>query len=158
MYGFEHEDYICANPFHHKNLRPIPWPIILVFKTLELNLYPIRDVAQPGSALRSGRRGRWFESSHPDFESSLNLYSKPANKYNQVYFQFKNYQLLLTTSPNLISGNIKYFEILKSNGFIASFQSEFYFYSSLISGGAKTTIEIDCLFPRLKMKQSRIKG
>ncbi len=26
-----------------------------------------RDVAQPGSVLRSGRRGRWFESSHPDF-------------------------------------------------------------------------------------------
>ena len=26
----------------------------------------VRDVAQPGSALRSGRRGRWFESSHPD--------------------------------------------------------------------------------------------
>ncbi len=26
-----------------------------------------RDVAQPGSALRSGRRGRWFESSHPDY-------------------------------------------------------------------------------------------
>ena len=25
-----------------------------------------RDVAQPGSARRSGRRGRWFESSHPD--------------------------------------------------------------------------------------------
>lgn len=25
-----------------------------------------RDVAQPGSALRSGRRGRGFESSHPD--------------------------------------------------------------------------------------------
>ena len=26
----------------------------------------IRDVAQPGSAPRSGRGGRWFESSHPD--------------------------------------------------------------------------------------------
>ena len=26
-----------------------------------------RDVAQPGSALRSGRRGRKFESCHPDF-------------------------------------------------------------------------------------------
>ena len=26
----------------------------------------IRDVAQPGSASRSGRGGRWFESSHPD--------------------------------------------------------------------------------------------
>jgi hypothetical protein len=25
-----------------------------------------RDVAQPGSALRSGRRGRRFESCHPD--------------------------------------------------------------------------------------------
>jgi hypothetical protein len=25
-----------------------------------------RDVAQPGSALRSGRRGRGFESRHPD--------------------------------------------------------------------------------------------
>ncbi len=25
-----------------------------------------RAVAQPGSALRSGRRGRWFESSLPD--------------------------------------------------------------------------------------------
>ena len=27
----------------------------------------VRDVAQPGSALRSGRRGRKFESCHPDF-------------------------------------------------------------------------------------------
>ena len=26
-----------------------------------------RDVAQPGSVQRSGRWGRWFESSHPDF-------------------------------------------------------------------------------------------
>jgi hypothetical protein len=29
-------------------------------------LFFFRDVAQPGSALRSGRRGRWFESSHLD--------------------------------------------------------------------------------------------
>jgi hypothetical protein len=27
----------------------------------------LRDVAQPGSAPRSGRGGRWFESSHPDY-------------------------------------------------------------------------------------------
>lgn len=26
----------------------------------------LRDVAQPGSALAWGARGRWFESSHPD--------------------------------------------------------------------------------------------
>jgi hypothetical protein len=31
-----------------------------------VSLPVIRDVAQPGSVLRSGRRGRWFESSHPD--------------------------------------------------------------------------------------------
>ncbi len=30
------------------------------------NLKKGRDVAQPGSALRSGRRGRKFESCHPD--------------------------------------------------------------------------------------------
>ena len=29
-------------------------------------LFKVRAVAQPGSALRSGRRGRWFESSLPD--------------------------------------------------------------------------------------------
>ncbi len=29
-----------------------------------------RDVAQPGSALRSGRRGRKFESCHPDTKKS----------------------------------------------------------------------------------------
>lgn len=30
-----------------------------------------RAVAQPGSALRSGRRGRWFESSLPDKSSQV---------------------------------------------------------------------------------------
>ena len=35
-------------------------------KKLDFLNLDIRDVAQPGSALRSGRRGRWFESSHPD--------------------------------------------------------------------------------------------
>ena len=29
----------------------------------------VRDVAQPGSALAWGARGRWFESSHPDRRS-----------------------------------------------------------------------------------------
>ncbi len=29
--------------------------------------FQIRDVAQPGSALAWGARGRWFESSRPDF-------------------------------------------------------------------------------------------
>ena len=33
-----------------------------------------RGVAQPGRALRSGRRSRWFESSHPD-QSSFALAS-----------------------------------------------------------------------------------
>ena len=30
-----------------------------------------RDMAQLGRALRSGRRGRWFESSYPDFFISV---------------------------------------------------------------------------------------
>jgi hypothetical protein len=37
-----------------------------------------RAVAQPGSALRSGRRGRWFESSLPD------------KRKKQIKSQFKN--------------------------------------------------------------------
>lgn len=41
----------------------------------------IRDVAQPGSALRSGRRGRWFESSHPDDP-------KPATVAGFVIYRF----------------------------------------------------------------------
>ena len=44
--------------------------LLPVFKNL-LILYTFRDVAQPGSALRSGRRGRWFESSHPDWQALL---------------------------------------------------------------------------------------
>jgi hypothetical protein len=40
-----------------------------------------RDVAQPGSVLRSGRRGRWFESSHPDKAGSLG----PAFSYKQRF-------------------------------------------------------------------------
>ena len=47
-------------------LRIIEEPAVpkLFFRFIE---QVFRDVAQPGSALRSGRRGRWFESSHPDF-------------------------------------------------------------------------------------------
>jgi hypothetical protein len=50
----------------------INWLVLFVpsgnIKQKQLFLQPnvFRDVAQPGSALRSGRRGRWFESSHPD--------------------------------------------------------------------------------------------
>ena len=36
-----------------------------------------RGVAQSGSARRSGRRGRWFESSHPDF-----FYPIPSSSKN----------------------------------------------------------------------------
>ena len=31
--------------------------------------FSFRSVAQPGRALRSGRRGRWFEPSHSDHKS-----------------------------------------------------------------------------------------
>jgi len=38
-------------------------------------LFKIRDVAQPGSALRSGRRGRRFESCHPDLAGQTGIIS-----------------------------------------------------------------------------------
>lgn len=38
---------------------------------LYICLLLLRDVAQPGSALRSGRRRRWFESSHPDLNPCI---------------------------------------------------------------------------------------
>lgn len=37
------------------------------FFTIDSNFGTSRDVAQPGSVLAWGARGRWFESSHPDF-------------------------------------------------------------------------------------------
>ena len=38
----------------------------VIKKIVSLHHEKGRDVAQPGSALRSGRRGRKFESCHPD--------------------------------------------------------------------------------------------
>ena len=32
-------------------------------------MWQFRDVAQPGSVLAWGARGRWFESSHPDSQN-----------------------------------------------------------------------------------------
>ena len=49
--------------------------MFLFFTQLKIFLFPdFRDVAQPGSALRSGRRGRWFESSHPDKTIKARVY------------------------------------------------------------------------------------
>jgi hypothetical protein len=36
--------------------------------------YNFRDVAQPGSALAWGARGRWFESSRPDKTGQIGFY------------------------------------------------------------------------------------
>ena len=50
----------------------------------------IRDVAQHGSALAWGARGRWFESSHPDKKKHLTtkcfLYFK-EQFFNQLLFK-----------------------------------------------------------------------
>ena len=48
---------------------------VFLFKKNDYICNPIRGVAQPGSALRSGRRGRKFESSHPDIKSLTVLQS-----------------------------------------------------------------------------------
>jgi hypothetical protein len=41
-------------------------------KQSRVPLTEVRGVAQHGRALRSGRRGRWFKSSHPDHFPTLN--------------------------------------------------------------------------------------
>ena len=40
----------------------------------------MRSVAQPGRALRSGRRGRWFEPSHSDHPSHLRCFGWQATQ------------------------------------------------------------------------------
>lgn len=54
----------------------------------------IRDVAQPGSASRSGRGGRWFESSHPD-GYAFKLIEKPINSI--IYGLFLCFLMFLTS-------------------------------------------------------------
>ena len=55
-----------SNPVHPTFFKE---PLVPFF--LNLMMSELRAVAQPGSALRSGRRGRWFESSLPDFDELL---------------------------------------------------------------------------------------
>jgi hypothetical protein len=43
---------------------------LLFLHTFFIPLLSLRDVAQPGSALAWGARGRWFESSRPDILSN----------------------------------------------------------------------------------------
>ena len=57
------------NDYNGKNIKKTPmWKKTahVIKKIVSLHLEKGRDVAQPGSALRSGRRGRKFESCHPD--------------------------------------------------------------------------------------------
>ena len=56
-------NYDCKNLFKRGIYRS---PLYNSKKVVSLQI-KFRDVAQSGSALRSGRRGRKFESCHPDF-------------------------------------------------------------------------------------------
>ena len=65
----------------------------------------VRDVAQPGSALRSGRRGRKFESCHPDKKVSwkadffrLKITDKRTQSDDKSLLSFIYYLLSITTS------------------------------------------------------------
>ncbi len=70
----------------------------------------IRDVAQPGSALRSGRRGRRFESCHPD-GSGFNPFQKARKCSPGGLFLFSPLQIIsknciLSVSFTLSAGDI----------------------------------------------------
>ena len=64
----------------------------------------IRGVAQPGSALRSGRRGRRFESYHPD---SL-IESNGILEFDNCYLRFEFLILQNSIIPVVIFDNNKY--------------------------------------------------
>ena len=67
---------------YDKTERNCLYCFVFVKKTVNLQAEKNeRDVAQFGSALRSGRRGRWFESSHPDRKKRIIL---------QVLFFYNN--------------------------------------------------------------------
>ena len=62
------------------------------------SIYRFRDVAQPGSVLRSGRRGRRFESCHPDHNLkparragfAFKVISQPKEDIQKQYFTDSN--------------------------------------------------------------------
>ncbi len=62
-----------------------------------------RDVAQPGSVLRSGRRGRWFESSHPDNINCLFAITNSIATLAQLVEQLIRNEQVVGSSP--ISGS-----------------------------------------------------
>jgi hypothetical protein len=75
-------------------------------KQVTLFLQPgFRAVAQPGSALRSGRRGRWFESSLPDKESAL-LMAMPVIRNDLQAFLFSNFISNLPARRNCLLTSI----------------------------------------------------
>ena len=52
-------------------------------------LHSHRGVAQPGRALRSGRRGRWFKSSRPDLTGVImDAVSVSANARFQWSYEY----------------------------------------------------------------------
>ena len=78
--------------------------------------YGQRDVAQLGSALRLGRRGRTFESCHPDH------LEKSSQKVGS-FFIFKIYRgVALTFTPRIVSSRPFRKELTKS-GFFFYFQN-----------------------------------
>ena len=73
------------------------------FKTCFYKVRFYRDVAQPGSVLRSGRRGRWFESSHPDTENYLFAITNSIATLAQLVEQLIRNEQVVGSSP--ISGS-----------------------------------------------------
>ena len=70
-----------------------------------------RDVAQPGSALRSGRRGREFESPHPDIRGHFPYFGQcplclyrphTLHKPCDGYFQATIFEIILSFDGKII--------------------------------------------------------
>ena len=72
---------------------------------LKCNVTVCRDVAQPGRALRSGRRGRWFKSSRPDHDfNKLRLLELPGDRFLLPMLT----RLLTLASPRVTVTSLSY--------------------------------------------------
>ncbi len=67
-----------------------------------LRFYNYRGVAQTGSALEWGSRGRWFKSSRPDFQMFYHFF-----KFSHEVTNFKKHVVLLFNKIKLVISAIK---------------------------------------------------
>ena len=114
-----------------------------------------RDVAQPGSVLAWGARGRWFESSHPDqkpfsFAGRFFYTQTPSSLegfgYKITYTFFEKNGRVFEQLPPILDHEV--IQNKKSNSIIKN-QTKFFF--ELLVFGSQSNLIIPTLLPAIKL-------